>query len=780
MRERIDHYNGPAGGWGSTKSLAEIMVRTEALPRAASTLAVQNKTQGVACVSCAWPKPAKSHAFEFCENGAKATAWELTPHRTGPEFFDQHSLTELRTWTDHALEAAGRLTTPMRYDADSDRYVPVSWESAFAEIGQELSALQPDETVFYASGRASLETSYMYQLLARLYGTNNLPDSSNMCHETTSVALPESLGVPVGTVHLDDFGKTECIFFFGQNVGTSSPRMLHDLQDASRRGVPIVTFNPLRERGLERFKNPQSPTEMMSSSATPISAQYHQLKVGGDIAVLTALCKAVLARDDEAVKQGTPRVLDHEFIATHTEGFDAFAEFLREADWESLCHHAGLPRTALEAAAETYMNAESAIGIYGMGITQHRAGVQTVQLLVNLLLMRGNIGKPGSGICPVRGHSNVQGQRTVGITEKPSLAPLDKLAELYEFTPPDKTGLNTVGACKGVVDGSVRAFVALGGNFLRAIPDTAAMEAAWPRLQLGVQIATKLNRTHLFPGKVTYLLPCLGRMEIDQQASGPQAVTVEDSTACIHGSQARAEPVADTLLSEPAIVAGIAKAIPAVAAYSKVPWGNWVGDYSRVRDAIEATYPDVFKDFNVRMWQPGGFARPNPARERKWNTSSGKAQFILPRDPAATLPVNRDAPDVLQLTTIRSNDQFNTTVYGYDDRLRGIVGTREIILMNSADIVRLGLQDGQTVALHTAVDDGTPRSRGGLRVIAYDLPAGCCAGYYPECNVLIPLWHSAAGSDVPAAKSIPVRITPDAGADARANSDTPAEEGAVL
>ena len=755
---RIDKYEGPAGGWGSVKSLANIMVRTKALPRALDTLAHQNKTGGVACVSCAWAKPAHSHIAEFCENGAKATAWELTPKRVDADFFRQHTLAQLRTWSDHELEFEGRLTEPLRYNAAQDKYLPVSWADAFTDIGKQLAVLEPTSTVFYASGRASLETSYMYQLLARMYGNNNLPDSSNMCHETTSVALPESIGVPVGTVHLSDFDATDCVFFFGQNVGSNSPRMLHDLQAISKRGAPIVSFNPLRERGLEEFKNPQSPLEMVSPTATRISSQYHQVKIGGDIAAMVGICKAVLALDEAAQAAGAPRVIDVDFIGTHTHGFEDFVDFLRESKWEELCHHAGLSQQAMESAAAVYAQARAVIGIYGMGLTQHRNGVQSVQMLINLLLMRGNIGRAGAGICPVRGHSNVQGQRTVGITEKPKLAPLDRLAELYGFEPPREEGLNTVAACQGVIDGSVRAFVGLGGNFLRAAPDTDVLEAAWPALDLTVHIATKLNRSHVVPGKTSYLLPCLGRMEIDRQASGEQAVSVEDSTAFIHGSRARAEPVASTLLSEPAIVAGIAMAIPSVAAKG-APWRDWVGDYAKVRDAIEQTWPEVFPQFNARLWQSGGFPRPNPARERKWNTETKLANFHVPRDLSATLIVNRDAPDVLQLTTIRSNDQFNTTIYGHDDRFRGIHGTRRVVLMNVADIARFGLRDGQDISVHTAVDDGVARSVAGMRVTAYDIPVGCCAAYYPECNPLVPLWHHATGSDVPASKSIPVRLS---------------------
>ncbi len=560
-----------------------------------------------------------------------------------------------------------------------------------AEIGRELKALRqedPRSVVFYTSGRASLETSYMYALLARLYGNNNLPDSSNMCHEPTSVALPQSIGAPVGTVLLEDFETTDLIFFFGQNVGSNAPRMLHPLQEARRRGAQIITFNPLRERGLERFTDPQSPVEMLTRSSTRISTQYHQVKAGGDLAALTGLCKALLAMDRGAEAAGKPRVLDHAFIAEHTHGFDDFVRFCEGQDWAALERRSGLTRQGLEAAASVYARSKAVIGIYGMGLTQHRKGTETVRMLVNLLLLRGNIGKPGAGICPVRGHSNVQGQRTVGITEKPELAPLDKLKELYDFEPPREKGLNTVEACEGILDGSVKAFIGLGGNFIRAIPDTGRMEPAWRRQRLTVQISTKLNRSHLVTGAVAYILPCLGRIEIDQQASGPQAVSMESSTAQFHGSRGTSDPVGPHLRSEPWIVAEIAKAT--LPANPRVTWDSWVADYSRVREAIEATYPKVFHDLNGRMFQPGGLIKPLGARDRKWETETGRANFAVP----AGLEADPDLParghDILDLITLRSNDQFNTTVYGYDDRFRGVKGTRAVLFMNRQDIAGSG------------------------------------------------------------------------------------------
>jgi molybdopterin-dependent oxidoreductase alpha subunit len=755
----FEAYDHPAGGWGSVKSVAINLLREGAPLRTAQALRKQNKPEGFACVSCAWAKPAHPHAAEFCEAGAKATAWELSDQRVDIDALAGRTLAELRQLGDHALEGLGRLTTPLRFDAASDRYLPVSWDEAFAAIGAELRALREADArsvVFYASGRASLETSYLYQLFARLYGNNNLPDSSNMCHESTSVALPKTIGVPVGTVTLDDFEHTDALFFFGQNVGVSSPRMLHQLQEARQRNVPIVTFNPLREPGLVHFASPQSPRQMLTGAETTISTQYLQVKNGGDLAAITGLCKWLVEADDAAQAEGAPRLVDADFIAEHTQGFDEFAAFVRGTPWQAIERESGLTQAALEQAAATYARASAAMCIYGMGLTQHRKGVQNVQMVSNLLLLRGNIGKPGAGICPVRGHSNVQGQRTVGITEKPELAPLDQLARLYGFEPPRETGRNTVATCEGVIDGSVRAFIGLGGNFLRAAPDTDRLEAAWPRMRLTVHVTTRLNRTHMLPGQVSYVLPCLGRIEIDEQASGPQTVAVEDSTGFFHASDGVAEPAAPSLRSELAIVAALAMA--SLPPNPRVPWAEWVGNYALVRDAIEATWPDVFEGLNARMRTPGGCPRPNAARQRQWKTDSGKAHFIVPDG----LDANPDTPergdDVLRLMTLRSDDQFNTTIYTLDDRFRGVHGTRMVLLMNAADMARLGLAEGAIVRAQTAVDDGHQRQVRGLRVTPYDIPPGCVGGYFPECNPLVPLAHHAEGSQVPASKAIPIRL----------------------
>jgi molybdopterin-dependent oxidoreductase alpha subunit len=753
----IHPYTGPAGGWGSVKSLATAATRFGAIS-ALPLLSQQNKPDGYACVSCAWGRPQKTHVAEFCENGAKATFSELTSARATTEFFAQHTVTELRGWSDMALEQVGRLTEPLRYDAASDRLVPVQWDEAFAHIGSELKALAPNSVVFYSSGRASLETSYMYQLLARMYGTNNLPDSSNMCHETTSVALKKVIGQAVGTVHVSDFEHTDCIFFFGQNVGSNSPRMLHQLQEARERGIPIVVFNPLRERGLEEFKNPQSPTQMLGGAATEIATHYHQVRPGGDIAALTGLCKALFDLDEVARSQGKPPVIEQAFIDAHTHGVEAFAAMVRATTWSDIETESGLSRSALESAARVYAKATAVIAIYGMGLTQHKGGMDNVTMLVNFMLLRGNVGKSGAGICPVRGHSNVQGQRTVGIAEKPELVPLDKLAEQFGFEPPREKGVSTVDACAGVLDGSVRAFIGLGGNFVRAVPDHYRMEPAWTTLRLTVQVATKLNRSHLFNGTVSYLLPCLGRIERDEQQGVLQTVSTEDSTGWMHASRGHHAPASPQLLSEPRIVAGFAKAT--LQPNPKVDWDAWCDDYSRVRSAIAETFPEIFHDFNERLAAPGGFARTLPARERLWKTESGKAQFTVPKALSAAFPGDGGA-GVMRLITLRSNDQFNTTIYGLDDRFRGVSGTRMIVFMHRDDIAELGLQEGQDIALACAAGDTFQREVHGLRVIAYDIPRGSLGAYYPECNPLIPLWQYADETLVPAAKSVPVRVVPN-------------------
>jgi molybdopterin-dependent oxidoreductase alpha subunit len=738
--------------------VSNILRREGVLASASIALSRHNKVDGYQCNSCAWVKPASPLPFEFCENGVKAVAWELTAHRCTPEFFAEHTVTELRAWDDYHLEKPGRLTHPLRYDAAADKYVPVSWGHAVEEIARELLAVEDRQkgAVFYSSGRLSNEASYLYGLFARLYGNNNLPDSSNMCHETTSVALPVSIGQGVGTVALDDFAKSDCIMFFGQNPGSNSPRMLHPLQEASQRGVPIITYNPLRERGLERFLNPQSPTEMLTGKETRISSQYHQVKAGGDLAALAGICKAVLTMHEESKAAGGPGVLDETFIRENTHGFGTFADWLRLQGWDELERRSGLHRVDMEATAKVYGGSHRVIGIYGMGLTQHQAGVETVQMLVNLLLMRGNIGRDGAGICPVRGHSNVQGQRTMGVTEKPELFPLDQLGKQFGFEPPREAGYNTVEACEAILRDEVRAFIMMGGNFVRAIPDHGQMEPAWRRIRLTVNVITKLNRSALLPGEISYILPVIGRLEIDETAAGQQMLSMEDTSACVHGNRGLRKPASPHLISEIRLICELAQKV--FDPNPRVRWDDYMVDYAEIRKEIGETLPDSFWDYERRMWEPGGFQRDLPAKRRDWRTKTGRANFVTPKG----LDEDADMPgvghDVLRLMTLRSNDQFNTTVYGYDDRFRGINNTRKVVLMNRSDIDRLGLKVGQAVTLKTAANDGVDRQLPGMLVVAYNIPIGCIGGYYPECNVLLPIWHYAAGSKTPAAKTIPVTV----------------------
>ena len=781
-------YTAPSGGYGSLKSVASILLQEQVPLLGAEVTLKQNKPDGFMCVSCSWGKPARPHPFEYCENGAKATAWEITPKRVTEDFFNRHTLTELEGWLDYDLEEAGRLTAPMVYRPATDKYVPVSWAEAFAGIGAELRAMQsdPDQVLFYTSGRASNETCYMFQLLARLYGTNNLPDSSNMCHESTSVALPESIGVSVGTVTLQDFEQADLLLYIGHNPATSSPRILHQLQEAVQRGARIIGINPLRERGLERFVNPQDPKQMTGGAETVICETIHQVRNGGDIAFLTGICKALIEADDAAVAAGqagppdrdaigaqmqtesgyaiavaatgakSRRVLDHDFINQHTHGFEAFADYCRAAEWSEVEHVSGLTQAAMHDVADAYTDAETCMVLYGMGLTQQVAGVEGIHMVTNLLLLRGNIGKQGAGVCPIRGHSNVQGQRTVGITEKPELAPLDRLAEMYGFEPPRHEGFTTVTACQAMLDGRVRATIQMGGNLVRAVPDMERVEGAWRKQRLTVSIATKLNRSHLVHGEVSYLLPCLGRIEIDEQASGLQVVSIESSLACFHGSIPMVRPASAMLLSEPAIVAGIALAT--LAPNPLVPWQAWVDDYARVRDSIEATYPATFHKYNENLFQPGGMRRPVAARERTWNTRTGRANFIPPTQMFGGHVASFGEPGVLQLMTLRSNDQFNTTIYGYHDRFRGVSGTRLVVFMNTRDIAAQGLANGDLVDLTTAIDEGTVRVVRGLQVLDYNIPRGCIGAYFPECNPLVPLNHHDKHAHTPAYKAIPVRV----------------------
>jgi len=746
--------NAAAGGWGALHATAKALREQSAVLKGGRSLLSMNQPDGFDCPGCAWPDPKHTSSFEFCENGAKAVAWETTEKRVTREFFATWPVGELERQSDYWLEEQGRLTEPMRYDQATDRYVPVSWDEAFAVIARELRALaDPNEAEFYTSGRTSNEAAFLYQLFARLYGTNNFPDCSNMCHEPTSVGLPESIGIGKGTVVLEDFEHADAIFILGQNPGTNSPRMMTELHNASRRGAPIIVFNPLKERALERFAAPQDPIEMATFGSTRIASEYCQVKVGGDTAALKGIMKLVLEADDAARAAGRPSILDTAFIAEHTDGFEAFAADIRQSAWEDILSTSGLERAQLERVAQVYMQSKAVIACYGMGITQHRLGTDNVQQVVNLLFLRGNIGRPGAGICPVRGHSNVQGDRTVGVGEKPKPAFLDRLGRVFGFDPPRAHGHNVVHALAAMLDGRAKLFIGMGGNFVAAVPDKPLVQEAMRKLRLTVAVTTKLNRGHLVHGRAALILPCLARSEIDFQKSGPQSVTVEDSMSMVHASGGLLLPASDQLKSEVAIVCGMARA---TLRDTSIDWQAFEDDYDRIRDKIEEVFPDLFKDFNARIRQPGGFRLPNGASERVWRTSTGKAQFIVFRGVDEDPRVSH--PEMLRLATVRSHDQYNTTIYSMNDRYRGVYGTRTVIFMNKDDMAARGIAPQALVEIEALYGDRVERRVRGFTALPYELQRGCVAAYYPEANPLLALAHHDRKSQTPAAKSIPVLV----------------------
>ncbi|MDB5456117.1 MAG: oxidoreductase alpha (molybdopterin) subunit [Caulobacter sp.] len=746
----IHRYDSAAGGWGALKAVAGALSDQATVIEGGKTLLRANQPEGFDCPGCAWPDPKHTSSFEFCENGAKAVAWEATTKRATPEAIGAHTVAELKTWSDHALEDLGRLTHPLAYDPASDRYLPIAWDAAFARVADALRALDhPDQAEFYASGRASNEAAFLFQLLGRRVGTNNFPDCSNMCHEPTSVGLPDSIGMGKGSVSLEDFDHADLILCFGHNPGTNHPRMMTTLRDASRRGATILAFNPLKERALERFAAPQDPVEMATLTSTPIASAYYQLMVGGDALAVQGIMKAVLAL--EAARGG---VLDHAFIAEHTQGFEALAAVLEALTWDEIEAGSSLSRAQIEAVAAVYANSQATILCYGMGLTQHRNASSTVQQLVNLLLLKGNIGRPGAGICPLRGHSNVQGDRTVGIWEKPSAAFSDALDRVFGFASPRVYGHTVVEAIAAMEAGQTKVFIGLGGNFAVAAPDPVRTFAAMEKVGLTVHVATKLNRTHLLHGGASLLLPCLGRTEIDMQASGRQAVTVEDSMSMVHASRGLNAPASDQLKSEPAIIAGIAAAL--FGPDDSVDWLALIEDYDRIRDLIEAVFPEAFAGYNERVRQPGGFRLPLPHADRVWKTPSGKAQFLTHvRDGA---DARRGDPEVLLLTTVRSHDQYNTTIYGQDDRYRGVFGRRDIVFANALDLAERGLSAGDRIDLLAAFDTGGERVVRGFTVVEREIPRGCLAAYYPETNILVALDDHDRRSGTPAYKSAPVRL----------------------
>ena len=758
IKQKIEFYNGPAGGWGALRSVAQALMAQDIALKGAKTLLSANQPDGFDCPGCAWPDRNHASSFEFCENGAKAVAAEATSRRVGAAFFAEHTVRQLAEKSDFWLEDQGRLTQPMVYDAADDKYKPIEWDAAFELIARHLNALaSPDEAIFYTSGRASNEAAFLYQLFVREYGTNNFPDCSNMCHEPSGVGMRAQIGVGKGTVTLDDFEKADAIFIFGQNPGTNHPRMLGELRAANKRGAKIVSFNPLKERGLERFADPQDKLEMATLSATAISTHYFQLRIGGDFALAKGMMKHLLACEEA----GRP-TLDHAFLAEHTTGFEALASDLRAESWALLEQESGLLEAQICAAAEVYRAADSAIFCWGMGITQHANSVATIQMLVNLLLMRGNIGRPGAGPCPVRGHSNVQGDRTMGIWEKPPATLLDRLKDVFGFEPPRANGVDTVEAIKLMGSGGGKVFFALGGNFAAATPDTFVTYKALRNCDLTVHVTTKLNRSHVVHGRQALILPCLGRTEVDMQASGPQGVTVEDSMSMVHMSVGINPPASPLLLSEPAIVARLAQAT--IGHRSTTNWLHLIEDYSRIRDKIEAVFDD-FKDFNTRVATPGGFRLRNTASERVWNTAAKKATFFahaVPLDsPSHRARAKHRDTLVFTLLTTRSHDQYNTTIYGHDDRYRGVFGQRRVVFINAEDIQALGLKDGDWIDIKTVWEGadapaGQERRANRFKLVAYNIPRGNLAAYYPETNPLVPLASVALNAGTPASKSIPV------------------------
>ncbi|GAB2746369.1 FdhF/YdeP family oxidoreductase [Kitasatospora kifunensis] len=715
--------------------------------RSLQSLLALNQVDGFDCPSCAWadPEPGRRKTAEFCENGAKAVAWEATRKRVGPEFFAAHTIADLRARDSHWLEAQGRLSEPMHLAPGATHYTPISWEDALTLTAQRLRGLaSPDRAVFYTSGRTSNEAAFLYQLLARRLGTNNLPDCSNMCHESSGAALAETIGIGKGVVTLADITDfADLIIVVGQNPGTCHPRMLTALETAKRRGARIIAANPLPEAGFGRFHNPQT-VRGLAGPGTQLADRYLPVRINGDLALFAGLNRALI--DHEEARPGS--VLDRDFIERYCDGFDAAAAGWRALDWTRLERMSGLSRRQIEDCAAEVREAGSVVVCWAMGLTQHRNAVATIREIVNFLLLRGNIGRPGAGPAPIRGHSNVQGDRTMGIWEKMPDAFLDRLREEFGFEPPRAHGLDTVDAIRAMRDGRIDVFFALGGNFVAATPDSGVTEAAMANCSLTVHVATKLNRSHLCHGTQALLLPCLGRTERDQQAGGEQFVTVEDTMAMVHASRGRLLPGSPHLRSEVAIIADLGDELFG----DELGWRAMRDDYAVIRRHIEHIVPG-FHAYEERARQPGGFMLPRgPHDSRTFNTASGKARFTVNPPTSVEVP-----PGHLLLTTVRSHDQFNTTVYGLDDRYRGIRGGRRVVFLNEDDLRALRLRDGDLVDLVSVYPDGERRASG-FRAVGYPIPRGCAAGYFPETNVLVPLDSTAETSNTPASKSIVIRV----------------------
>ncbi|NWL10760.1 hypothetical protein DM793_05525 [Paenarthrobacter nitroguajacolicus] len=719
--------------------------------RAWKTLRAVNQKDGFDCMSCAWPDPPERKAAEFCENGAKAIGWEAEPLRIPTQFWADNTLSALESKSEYWLGQQGRLVEPVYKAAGSDHYEPVSWDRAFEVIAQELNGLgTPDQATFYTSGRTSNEAAFLYQLFVRAFGTNNLPDCSNMCHESTGVAMGETIGVGKSAITYADFAKADLIIIMGQNPGTCHPRMLTALEEAKEAGAEIVAVNPLPEAGLINFRNPQRPRGLVGKG-TDLADQFLQIRIAGDMALLQALSKRVL--DAERAAPGT--VLDRTFIDEHCQGFVGLAAHLATLSERDVLTATGLGSAEIDELAARYVRADKAIITWAMGITQHKKAVPTIKEIINLLLLRGNIGKPGAGPCPIRGHSNVQGDRTMGIWEKMPPRFLEAIKREFGFAPPQKPGVDAVDSIRGMRDGRIKVLIALGGNLVHAISDTKVAEAAVRKTRLSVQISTKLNRSHVVVGEQALILPTLGRTEIDRQGGVAQFVTVEDTVCAVHRSVGPLEQIAPNVLSEVAIVSRMAQAVLG----DKVPV-DWVGlgrNYDAIRDHISRVVPG-FEDFNARIREEDGFVLPHGPRDsRTFPTATGKAMFSVNELETITIPKGR-----LLLQTIRSHDQFNTTTYAMNDRYRGIKKGRMVLLVNPSDLAELGFEHGGYVDVHSEADDGVDRVLPQLRLVAYPSARGCAAAYYPEANVLVPLDSTAEESNTPASKSVIIRLEPAA------------------
>jgi molybdopterin-dependent oxidoreductase alpha subunit len=745
-----EDYHHPAAGWGAARSVAKVLVDSREL--VAGTRAIQrmnHENGGFDCPGCAWPDDTKGLHLDICENGIKHVTWEMTRKRVGRDFFASHTVSELSGWTDFALEDQGRLTEPMVYDADSDKYVPISWPQAFEVVGSTLRGLDsPHQASFYTSGRLSNEATFLYQLWAREFGTNNLPDCSNMCHEASGRALTASLGTGKGTCALDDWEKADLLLVIGVNAASNAPRMLTALAEADRRGAAIVHVNPLIEAASRRTIVPHEIVAMAAFHATKIGTMNVQPRVGGDLALLRGVAKVVLER-----AQTDPKAIDHEFLQRCTTGFEAYRSLVEESGWAEIVHQSGVDEKAIRQLAEVYLDADRTVVAWCLGLTQHEHGVDTVREIVNVLLLRGNIGREGAGPSPVRGHSNVQGNRTCGIDHRPGKHLLDRLDEVCSITAPREHGLDTVNTIKAMLSGQVKVFVSMGGNFALATPDTEATFAALRSCELTVQVSTKLNRSHLIHGRTALILPCLGRTERDVQKRGEQGVTVEDSMSMVHLSFGMKKPASAQLKSECAIVAGMARAtLPA----SATPWESYVEDYDRIRDVMAKVF-DGFEDFNRRVRLPLGFRIRQPARERVFLTASGQAEFS-----AAPLPDVVPPPGRLTLSTVRSHDQWNTTIYSDNDRYRGLKNLRTALFMNIDDLRARGLEEFDLIDITSFARDGSTRSVYGYRAVAYNTPRGSVFGYMPELNLLCAIADHSQQSGQPLTKQLIVEVTPAA------------------